>query len=97
MSFVINANANIPIVNNPKLGFKLLNIYTGDRLEKENMYEKLGQVYVFCISRSIGKTVVFVKGKPCEVKTAHIRLILFGAAALLTIPFTMLGLLLVPF
>lgn len=77
------------------IGPRILNIYTGNRPEKEDVCEKLGMVYIFCLHKAIGQGVIFKQGNPCEIKTAQTAIrILFGIAAFITLPFTLLGALL---
>lgn len=94
MANIIIANGGAAEQNIPIIGSRFLNIYTGAR-EKPDFFEKLGQVYIYCLSKAIGKQIKLIEGTPCEVKTAKTaQRIFFGAAAILTLPFTFAGILL---
>lgn len=94
MSNIVIANGAVE-KNIPTIGSRLFNIYLGPRVEKEDFFEKLGQVYIFCLSKALGKQITLIEGKPCDVKTAQIGFrIFFGAVAIITMPITFIGILL---
>ncbi|QLH34874.1 MAG: hypothetical protein HWD61_00975 [Parachlamydiaceae bacterium] len=51
---------------------------------------------VFCLNKAFGKEVILREGVCCEIKTTQIALrILFGFAALATLPLTLVGIVLI--
>ncbi len=83
-------------VNIPSIGSRLFNIYEGEREEKIDIKEKLGQVYIYFLSQAIGQRVVLKKAQKSDIKTSQLAFrILFGLAALATLPFTCIGIILV--
>lgn len=95
MATINKINVNKPAENIPTIGNRLFNSYDRARTEKSDKLEKLGQVYTYCLRKAVGKQVTLTPGKPCDIKTANIALrILFGVAAAVTLPFTLIGILL---
>ena len=71
MSNLITNTKTVPV---PNIGSRLFNIYLGERKEKEDSCEKLGQVYIFCLHRAIGKRVYAKQAQPCDIKIADVAL-----------------------